>query len=155
MPTVTNYAYRRARCVQDGMLRIYQGEFSYSTGPNSFYPEKIIKGEPPNIKKRPNKQSAITDGTGSKEEDRRREAVMREFVREYGKGVRQENVRSKTKELTGTLPYALSMRPILITASSEDSQDIAAACQIVDANVTLQGRTVRVQTIYHSKMWLR
>jgi len=35
---------------------------------------------------------------------------MREFVGEYGKGVRQENVRSKTKELTGTLPYALSMR---------------------------------------------
>ena len=80
MPTVTNYAYRRARCVQDGMLRIYQGEFSYFTGPNSFYPEKIIKGEPPNIRKRPNKQSAITDGTGSKEEDRRREAIMREFV---------------------------------------------------------------------------
>ena len=149
MPTVTNYAYRRARCVQDGMLRIYQGEFSYFTGPNSFYPEKIIK--PPNIKKRPNKQSAITDGTGSKEEDRRREAVMREFVREYGKGVRQENVRSKTKELTGTLPYALSMRPILITATSEDSQDITAACQIVDANVTLQGRTVWVQTIYHKE----
>ena len=133
------------------MLRIYQGEFSYFTGPNSFYPEKIIKGEPPNIKKRPNKQSAITDGTGSKEEDRRREAVMREFVREYGKGVRQENVRSKTKELTGTLPYALSMRPILITASSEDSQDITAACQIVDANVTLEGTTVRVQTIYHKE----
>ena len=61
------------------MLRIYQGEFSYFTGPNSFSPEKIIKGEPPNINKRPNKQSAITNGTGSKEEDRRREAVMREF----------------------------------------------------------------------------
>ena len=76
---------------------------------------------------------------------------MREFVREYGKGVRQENVCSKTKELTGTLPHALSMRPILITASSEDSQDITAACQIVDANVTLQGRTERVQTIYHKE----
>ena len=63
------------------MLRIYQGEFSYFTRPNSFYPKNITKGEPPNIKKRPNKQSAITDGTGSKEEDRRREAVMREFVR--------------------------------------------------------------------------
>ena len=66
MPTVTNYADRRARCVQNGMLRIYQGEFSYFRGPNSFYPEKILKGEPPNIKKRPNKQSAITDGTGVK-----------------------------------------------------------------------------------------
>ena len=39
---------------------------------------------------------------------------MREFVGEYGKGVRQENVRSKTKELTGTLPYAFSMRPSVI-----------------------------------------
>lgn len=43
-------------------------------------------------------------GTGSEEESKRREAVMREFVGEYGKGVRQENVRSKTKELTCTLP---------------------------------------------------
>ena len=37
-----------------------------SLGPildNSFYPKKIIKGEPPNIKTRPNKQSAITEGT--------------------------------------------------------------------------------------------
>ncbi|CAH3132554.1 unnamed protein product [Porites lobata] len=43
MPTVANYAYRRARCVEDDMLRIYQKDFSYFTGPNSYYPEKIIK----------------------------------------------------------------------------------------------------------------
>ena len=110
MPTAVDYAFRRARCVQDDMLRIYQKDFSYFIGPNSFYPEKIIKGEPSNIKRRPSKQSQISEGTGSKEQDKRREAVMREFVGEYGKGVRQENVRSKTKELTGTLPYALSMR---------------------------------------------
>ena len=103
MPTVGNYAYRRARCVEDDMLRIYQKDFSYFTGPNSFYPEKIIKGEPPNIQTRPNKQSAITEGTGNKEEDAKRETVMREFAGEYGRGVRQENVRSKTKELSGTL----------------------------------------------------
>ena len=36
-----------------------------------------------------------------------------------GHCVRQENVRSKTKELTGTLLYALSMHSV-ITASSED-----------------------------------
>ena len=104
--------------------------------PNSFYPEKIIKGEPPNIKTRPSKQSQISEGTGNKEEDERREAVMHE---------------SKTKELTGTLPYALSMRPSVITASSEDFHDVTTACQIEDANVVLQGRTVRVQTVYHNK----
>ena len=75
MPTVANYAYRRARCVEDDMLRIYQKDFSHFTGPNSYYPEKIIKDEPPNIKTRPNKLSAITEGTGSKEEDTRRETV--------------------------------------------------------------------------------
>ena len=113
------------------MLRIYQKDFSYFTGPNSFYPENIIKGEPPNIKTRPNKQSAITEGTGSKEEDTRRETVMREFAGEYGRGVRQGNVRSKTKELTGTLPYALSMCPTTITASLEESEDVTTAFQVV------------------------
>ena len=68
------------------MLHIYQKEFSYFTGHNSFYPEKIIKGETPDIKTRPNKQSAITEGTGSKEKDIRRETVMREFAGEYGRG---------------------------------------------------------------------
>ena len=119
LPTVVNYPFRRARCVQDDMFYIYQKDFSYFTGPNSFYPGKIIKGKSPNIKKRPNKQSQISEGAGSKEEDKRREAVMWEFVGEYGKGVRQENVRSKTKELTGTLLYALFMHSV-ITASSED-----------------------------------
>ena len=64
---------------------------------------------------------------------------------------KKKNVRSKTKELTGTLQYALSMRPSVITASSEDCHDVTTACQIKDANVVLQGRTVRVQTVYHNK----
>ena len=133
------------------MPRIYQKDFSYFNGPNLFCSDKIIKGEPPNIKRRPSKQSQISEGTGSKEEDRRREAVIREFVGEHGKGVRQENVCSKTKELTGTLPYALSMRPSFITASSEDCHDVTTACQIEDANEVLQAGTVRVQTVYHNK----
>jgi hypothetical protein len=44
---------------------------------------------------------------------------MREFVSEYGRGVRQENVRSKKKKITGTLPYSLSMKPAAVTASEE------------------------------------
>ena len=46
MATVANYAYRKARCVEDDMLRIYLKDFSYFTGLNSFYPEKIIKVNP-------------------------------------------------------------------------------------------------------------
>ena len=108
----------------------------------------MIKGEPPNIKARLNKQPAITEGTGSKEEDTRRETVMREFAGEYGRGVRQENVHSKTKELTGTLHYALSMGPITIIASLEESEDETTACQVMDADVALRSKAVRVQTIY-------
>ena len=148
MPTVVNYAYIRARCVEDDMLRIYQRDFSYFTEPNSYYPEKIIKGEPPNIKTQPNRQSANTEGTGRKEEDTGQENVMREFAGEYGGGVRQENVRSKTKELTGTLPCALRMCPTTIIASLEESEDVATTCQVVDANVALRNTVVRVQTIY-------
>ncbi|RMX47396.1 hypothetical protein pdam_00018745 [Pocillopora damicornis] len=43
------------------------------------------------------------------------------------------------------------MRPSVITASSEDYHDVTTACQIEDANVVLQGRTVRVQTVYQNK----
>lgn len=53
--------------------------------------------------------------------------MKEEFAREYGRGARQENVRSKTKELTGTLPYAISTRPTEITVQSQD--DVVAQVQ--------------------------
>ena len=68
---------------------------------------------------------------------------MQEFSGEYGPGVRQENVRSKRKERTGNLPYALSMCPTTIAASLEESEDITTACQVVDANVALRSTAVR------------
>ena len=43
--------------------------------------------------------------------------MIREFGKEYGSGVGQENVRSKAKELADTLPCALSMRPTVIIVS--------------------------------------
>ena len=43
----------------------------------------------------------------------------------------------------------LCIRPTVITASLEKYQYVTTACQIVDAHVTLQGRTTQVQTIYH------
>ena len=43
------------------------------------------------------------------------------------------------------------MRSSVITASSEDYHDVTTAYQIEDANVVLQGRTVRVQTVYQNK----
>ena len=56
---------------------------------------------------------------------------MREFAGEYGGGVRQENVRSKTKELTGTLPCALSMCPTTIGVSNGLCEHLRACEQRV------------------------
>ena len=71
------------------------------------------KVNPQNIKTRPNQQSAITEGTAQVA------TVMREFAAEYGRGVRQENVRSKAKELTGTLACALSILSMSLTNQEE------------------------------------
>ena len=47
MPTVANYAYRRARCVEDDMLRIHQKDFSYqSLGPIHFIRRELSKVKP-------------------------------------------------------------------------------------------------------------
>ena len=122
-----------------------------SVSPNSFYPEKIIKSDPPNMASRATKQSVASKGSGEKDDDKRREEVMREFVSVYGRSVRQENVRSKTKEITGTLPYSLSMRPAAVTAS-EEVEDIVLECQTVNApNVNL-GNSVRVRVLYRIGM---
>ena len=52
----------------------------------------------------------------------------------------------KTKELTATLLYALSVCTTTITASLEESEDVTTACQVVDANLALRSTAVRVQT---------
>ena len=40
------------------------------------------------------------------------------------------------------------MCPTTITASSEESEDITTACQVVDTKVALRSTAVRVQTIH-------
>ena len=62
IPTVLQYGYKRARCVQDNMMRIYQRHFSYFTCPNSFYPERIINSDPPDFGLRQTKQMATHEG---------------------------------------------------------------------------------------------
>ncbi|EDO46508.1 predicted protein [Nematostella vectensis] len=144
MPTVAGYANRRARCVEDDIMRIYQKGFSYFTGPNSFYPEKIITSDPPTMASRATKK-VLRRSNEEREEDKRQEMAMREFASEYGRGVRQENVRSKSKENTGTLPYALSMRPTIITAA-EEGLDVITDCQSL--HVVNQGTYARVRVLH-------
>lgn len=129
------------------MMRIYQKRFSYFTSPNSFYPEKIIKSDPPDFGFRQTKQKATNEG--NRESSKEEIGELKEFARECGRGVRQENVRSKTKELTGTLPYAISVRPAVIT-TVDSHEDIVAECQEQELinSVTRSRPVVRVTAIY-------
>ena len=123
MPTVVEYAYKRARCVQDNIIRIYQKNFSYFIGPSSYYLKKIIKvQDPPNMANRRKKKH---DGIVIPKAE---EEVLKDFARENGKGVRQLNVRSKTKEQIGMLPYAVITRPNVISPS-EFIDDVVSAAE--------------------------
>ena len=96
MPTVLQFAYRRAQSVKDNMLRIYEKIFSYFTGPNSntAHRKSSIARL---IGSRKTKQMAANEG--NREQSRGEAEILKEFARKYGRGVRQENVRSKMKTL--------------------------------------------------------
>ena len=107
-------------------------------------PIPFIKAEPPNIRIWPNKQSVVSEGTKSKEEDKRQDIVCWNLLESM-----EKNVHSKTKELAGTLAYAFSRHPAAITASSDECQNVITAGKMLEGNVALRRRTVWVQTRYH------
>ena len=70
---------------------------------------------------------------GNREQRRREAEILTEFA-EYGRGVRHENIQSKTKELTGTLPYAISLRPAVIAVVNSE-EDVVAERQVRSVSV--------------------
>ena len=63
LPTVAHYSYRRACCVEYDMLPICQNDFSYFTGPNSFYPVKSTDQNESKV----NPQTSRRDQTSSQQ----------------------------------------------------------------------------------------
>ena len=90
------------------MMRVYQKDFSYFTSSNSFYLEKMIKINPPDFGYYKAKQKAREFDKQLKKEQIEK---MQQFARVYEISVRQENVRSKTKELTGTYTSRFKVIP--------------------------------------------
>ena len=102
MPTQLEYVIRRTACVQELEKRMYIGHFHYFTGPKSYYPDKVMNSFPP-----PKPAiSLIEDGMEKLTLDDGKE--LKEFAVSLGKSVRQHNVRDKSKEDTGHLPYPVS-----------------------------------------------
>ncbi len=106
-PDLVQYAVRRPQCILDTLVKLYQYWFSYFTRPKLYYPGKPLQGkmEPKYLDawKDPEEASVVADT----EEVRK----MRYVAKEFGRGVRQQKVRDRTKHLPGTLPLALSLIP--------------------------------------------
>ena len=62
---------------------------------------------------------------------------MQSFAKEFGRGVRQQRTRGKTKERDGTLPLALSM--FRRNASAHGDLDVLKEVQGSEGQTTLQG----------------
>ena len=60
----------------------------------------------------------MDEETSAEEKERQRKALQG-FAKEFGRGVRQQRTRGKTKERPGTLPLALSMFRRNVSAHGE------------------------------------
>ena len=81
---------------------MYWGHFHYFTGPNSYYPKKVMDSSPP--PKPP--VTLIEEGIAKMTLEETRE--MRDFATSLRRSVRHHSVREKSKEDTGHLPYAIT-----------------------------------------------
>lgn len=105
MPTQLAYGTRRSTCLRELDKHMYDGEFVYFTGPSSYYPEKIIHASPPPY---PSKVSKLQEGISKLSLTDK--LTLHDFAGVYGRSVRQNSVREKTKEETCHLPYEVSFR---------------------------------------------
>ena len=99
-----------------------------SLGPIHFIPRELSKV---------NTQTSRRDQTGS-QQSLKEQVAKKKIQGEKLRRMKLGSMEELTKELTGTLPYALSMCPTTITASLEESEEVATACQVVDANVAMR-----------------
>lgn len=115
-PDMYDYATRRPCCIIESVEKTYQSSFVFYTGPQSHYIQRRIHAKEPTwVRERSQKTvyTATPENDANEHQDKetlRSEAKeLRLFAKEFGRGVRQQRARGKTKENAGTLPLALSM----------------------------------------------
>ena len=126
-PDMLDYATRRLSCLIESVQKMYNSSFSMYTGPQSHYTErKINKMEPEWLYDRAKKrQENFREEDGTENDVLRAEArELRVFATEFGRGVRQQRVRGKTKERAGTLPLALSMMRRVVSPGTDSVPDM-------------------------------
>lgn len=113
-----DYATRRPCCIIESVEKTYQSSFVFYTGPQSHYVQRRLHAKEPTwLRQRSQKTVTTTPGNDANEDNdhqdketlRSEAREMRLFAKEFGRGVRQQRARGKTKENAGTLPLALGM----------------------------------------------
>ncbi len=112
-PDRLEYGRRRQPCIKDDLRRSYQNAFSYFTGPRAHYPSRALKGDPTNFLQ----QSLPEDEQPPRirADLKKQSTEMRTLAKEFGRGVRQQKCRDRTKEIPGMLPVAISAIPQEVT----------------------------------------
>lgn len=140
MPTLKQYAERRPACVKEAVKRRFCLDFSYFRGPESYYPEaRVSNPVAVNYDRKTRAHAADLDKKSRAEQ--RREPVR--FARDYGKGLRQKTVREKSKEMTGSLPYAVTWRP----EESEEPREVQLNLDLDREVVVPRAGGVPVKTV--------
>jgi lysyl-tRNA synthetase class I len=148
MPTVKQYAERRAATVKDAASRrFFGGEgFSYFKGPKSYYPEAQVDISPEVWYIHKTRRHAPELSSVERREQRK---VLQGFAREYGKGVKQKTVREKSKEMTRALPLAVTWTARLGEAPKEVdlNEDVEQAALIQAGGISVEA----VRPLYREK----
>ncbi len=109
-PDPHQYSIRRQQCLYNDMKRKYTQDFSYFTGPREYYPDKEVAGRASYVPSLSNQlPPPVLDI--SKEEKLIQKQAMLQIAGEFGRGVKQQKVRDRTKELPGSLPYVMRNLP--------------------------------------------
>ena len=87
----------------------------------------------------------MDEETSAEGKERQRKALQ-SFAKEFGRGVRQQRTRGKTKERAGTLPLALSM--FRRNASAHGEVDLLKEVQGSEGQTTVQDAAEEYEIIY-------
>ena len=109
-PDMNDYASRRPSCILESKERLYQSSLTFYTGPQSHHTHRKLGLKAPEwLRKSHGKSNEDVDEETSAEEKERQKKALQGFAKEFGRGIRQQRTRGKTKERPGTLPPALSV----------------------------------------------
>ena len=153
-PDMLDYATRRPSCLIESVQKIYNSSFSMYTGRQSHYTErKINKMEPEWLYDRARKRQENFREEDSTENDvlRVEARELRVFATEFGRGVRQQRVRDKTKERAGTSPLALSMMRRVVSPGTDSVPDMIEELGNLDEEQAEATPTIDTRLVLFSK----